>query len=207
MSGEKKDRDYEDTFDEQNKKLAGSGEDSAGEDVKEPEESIEEMVERLSRENEELSNRILYIHAELDNFKKRTAKEKESIIAFGNERLIKELIPVLDSLELGITHGREEEGNSQLLSGVELTYNAFLNALKKFGVEQLDAKDESFDPNVHEAVSSISQPDKEPGAIHQVVRKGYMLNGRLLRPVQVIVVTEPEMSRNDDEDSSDDTVR
>jgi molecular chaperone GrpE len=206
MSGEKKDRDYEDTYDDQGKEVAGTAEVSPDEEEKEPEETIDEVLKRLTRENEELSNRILYVHAELDNFKKRTVKEKEQLIAFGNERLIKQLIPILDNLELGMVHGKEEEEKSQLLSGVELTYNEFLNVLKKFGVEQLDAKDEPFDPNVHEAVSSVAIPDKEPGTIYQVVRKGYMLNGRLLRPVQVIVVTEPEKSGGDDEESSEGVV-
>ncbi|NIO17131.1 MAG: nucleotide exchange factor GrpE [Deltaproteobacteria bacterium] len=192
MSGEKKDRDFDNTFDERENELAAVEEVPAGGDEREPEETIDEALERLTRENEELSNRILYVHAELDNFKKRTAKEREQLVAFGNERLIKELIPVLDSLELGLVHGREEGGDSQLLSGVELTYNEFLKVLKKFGVVQLDAGDEGFDPNFHEAVSSIAVPDREAGTIYQVIRKGYMLNGRLLRPVQVVVVAEPD---------------
>ncbi len=204
MSGEKKDRDFDNAYDEQGNELAAEEKVPAGGGEQEPEETIDETLERLTRENEELSNRILYVHAELDNFKKRTAKEKEQLVAFGNERLIKELIPVLDSLELGLVHGREEGADSQLLSGVELTYNEFLKVLQKFGVVQLDAGDESFDPNYHEAVSSIAVPGRESGTIYQVIRKGYMLNGRLLRPVQVVVVAEPDRAKGDEGEPSQD---
>jgi molecular chaperone GrpE len=212
MSGKKKDREYDDMVEKEGNEIAAA-EEATPEKVPEPgiegqktEESLEESNERLLRENEELSNRILYLHAELDNFRKRSAKEKEQLIAFGNERLIRELLSVLDNLELGMIHGREDEGNSQLLSGVELTYNEFLKVLKKFGVEQLDAKDDRFDPSVHEAISSVAVPSMEPGTIYQVLRKGYMLNGRLIRPVQVVVVAEREKSEIDDPGSSDTTV-
>lgn len=212
MSGKKKDREYDDMVEKEGNEIAPAEEATPegvpveGIEGQKPEEPLEEANERLLRENEELSNRILYLHAELDNFRKRTAKEKEQLIAFGNERLIRELLSVLDNLELGMIHGREDEGNSQLLSGVELTYNEFLKVLKKFGVEQLDAKDDRFDPSVHEAISSVSVPTMEPGTIYQVLRKGYMLNGRLIRPVQVVVVAEREKSEIDDPGSSDTTV-
>jgi molecular chaperone GrpE len=121
MSGKKKDREYDDMVEKEGNEIAAA-EEATPEKVPEPgnegqktEESLEEANERLLRENEELSNRILYLHAELDNFRKRTAKEKEQLIAFGNERLIRELLSVLDNLELGMIHGREDEGNSQLL--------------------------------------------------------------------------------------------
>ncbi|MDH3258825.1 MAG: nucleotide exchange factor GrpE [Deltaproteobacteria bacterium] len=212
MSGKKKDREYDDMVEKEGNEIAAA-EEATPEKVPEPgnegqktEEPLEEANERLLRENEELSNRILYLHAELDNFRKRSAKEKEQLIAFGNERLIRELLSVLDNLELGMIHGREDEGNSQLLSGVELTYNEFLKVLKKFGVEQLDAEDDRFDPSVHEAISSVAVPSMEPGTIYQVLRKGYMLNGRLIRPVQVVVVAEREKSDIDDPGSSDRTV-
>lgn len=212
MSGKKKDREYDDMVEKEGNEIAPAEEATPegvpveGIEGQKTEEPLEEANERLLRENEELSNRILYLHAELDNFRKRTAKEKEQLIAFGNERLIRELLSVLDNLELGMIHGREDEGNSQLLSGVELTYNEFLKVLKKFGVEQLDAKDDRFDPSVHEAISSVSVPTMEPGTIYQVLRKGYMLNGRLIRPVQVVVVAEREKSEIDDPGSSDTTV-
>ncbi|NIS73981.1 MAG: nucleotide exchange factor GrpE [Deltaproteobacteria bacterium] len=212
MSGKKKDREYDDMVEKEGNEIAPAEEATPegvpveGIEGQKTEEPLEEANERLLRENEELSNRILYLHAELDNFRKRTAKEKEQLIAFGNERLIRELLSVLDNLELGMIHGREDEGNSQLLSGVELTYNEFLKVLKKFGVEQLDDKDDRFDPSVHEAISSVSVPTMEPGTIYQVLRKGYMLNGRLIRPVQVVVVAEREKSEIDDPGSSDTTV-
>jgi molecular chaperone GrpE len=212
MSGKKKDREYDDMGENEGTEIAAAeeatpeGVPEQGDEGQKTEEPLEDANERLLRENEELSNRILYLHAELDNFRKRTAKDKEQLIAFGNERLIRELLSVLDNLELGMIHGREDEGTSQLLSGVELTYNEFLKVLKKFGVEQLDAEDENFDPSVHEAISSVAVPSMEPGTIYQVLRKGYMLNGRLIRPVQVVVVAEREKSEIDDPGSSDTTV-
>lgn len=204
MSGDKNDRNYDDLLEGEGGELVdadgvGPGAETGTEEK--AEETPEEALQRLSGENEELSNRLLYLHAELDNFRKRTAKEKEQLIAFGNERLIRELIPVLDNLELGMMHGKENEGSNQLLSGVELTYNEFLKILRKFGVEQLDAKGDTFDPNIHEAMSSVSLPGEEPGTVHEVIRKGYTLNGRLLRPVQVIVVSEPDPVEGEENDS------
>lgn len=174
---------------------AGGSDEKAG-----GEENLEELIERLRKENEELRNRILYLHAEMDNFRKRTAREKEQLIAYGNEKLVRELITVLDHLELALSHGEEDEKIRKFLSGVEMTYNEFLNILKKFGVEQIDDEGGKFDPNVHEAVSSVPVEGKEPGTIYQVVRKGYTLNGRLIRPVQVVVVREPEKGDGEEKD-------
>ncbi|RMG57507.1 MAG: nucleotide exchange factor GrpE [Deltaproteobacteria bacterium] len=187
------------TVEEEKELQAGEGEEASPPENDSPageesprEETLEEKLERLERENEELRNRILYLHAEMDNFRKRTAKEKEQLITYGNENLLRELLPVLDHLELAISHGEGDEKVRQFLSGVEMTYNEFLNVLKKFGVEQIDPGEGPFDPNLHEAVSSVEVEGREPGTIFQVVRKGYTLNGRLIRPVQVVVVKESE---------------
>ncbi len=161
-----------------------------------PEEEVSRTGEEVEKENEELRNRVLYLHAELDNLRKRMAKEKTQLIAYSNERLIKELIPLLDNLELAIAHGKEGSGSDQLLSGVELIYSESLKILRKFGVEQLDAEGKAFDPTVHEAVSQTRDPEREVGMVSQVLRKGYILNGRLLRPVQVVVVADEESGKS-----------
>ena len=180
---------------------------SGGEaDIQDDREPEVPSLEKFMDENEELKNRMLYLHAELDNFKKRSAKEKEQLLLFGNERLIKELIPLLDNLELAINHGREDDNSRQFVSGIELIYNEFLNILKRFGVTQLDEEGEEFDPNFHEAVSSINVPDKEPGTIYQVVRKGYTLNRRLLRPVQVIITAGPDRGNGGDDGTEENKV-
>jgi len=184
--------------DEQKEGMVEDG--SPREDPESGEEIAEEegarSQEEWKNENEELKNRVLYLHAELDNLRKRMAKEKTQLVAYSNERLIKELIPLLDNLELAISHGKEGGGMEQLLSGVELIYNESLKVLKKFGVEQLDAEGKTFDPTVHEAVSQVPDPGRESGMVSQVLRKGYLLNGRLLRPVQVAVVANEESGKS-----------
>ncbi len=198
MSGERENRNSKDMPGEKEKEEElGILEELEG-SVKEDETSGEPGLEELKQERDELKNRVLYLHAELENIRKRTAKEKAQIITFSNERLIKELIPVLDNLELAITHGQNNGEAEHLLSGVELIYNETLKVLKKFGVEQLDAAGKRFDPTIHEAVSKIPDPDREPGTVREVIRKGYLLNGRLLRPVQVVIVDEAGRGENSD---------
>jgi molecular chaperone GrpE len=198
MSGERENRNSKDMPGEKEKEEEVGILEELEEIGKVDETSREPGLEELKQEKDELKNRVLYLHAELENIRKRTAKEKAQIIAFGNERLIKELIPVLDNLELAITHGQDNEEAEHLLSGVELIYNETIKVLKKFGVEQLDAAGKRFDPTIHEAVSKIPDPDRESGTVREVIRKGYLLNGRLLRPVQVVIVDEAGMGENSD---------
>ena len=136
-----------------------------------------------------LKEQLAYLAAEFENFRKRVAREREAQAAFGNEQLLRAVLPFLDNLERAM--GQEGTSSVALLSGVRMTYDQFLLELRKFGLEQLPAQGGTFDPSLHEAIASVSSPGKPGGAILAETRKGYLLHGRLLRPAQVTVAAAP----------------
>ena len=160
--------------------------DEAGEEFQK---ALEEKEESLK----ELNNKYLYLQADFENFKKIKAKEKQDILKFGNEVLIKELIPVIDNLERAIDHvGKSEDANG-IIEGVQITLNEFLKVLERSGVERVDAVGKKFDPNVHEALFQEEKEDVEPDTVISELQKGYTLNSRLLRPARVSVSKKPEI--------------
>jgi molecular chaperone GrpE len=135
----------------------------------------------------ETKRSLAYLAAEFDNYKKRTQREREAMVAFGNERLLLAMLPVLDNLERAIAQGASSGSVEALLEGVKLTYGLFVAELKKFGVEQLSAAGQPFDPAVHEAVAQLAAPHVAEGTVIDEACKGYTLNNRLLRAAQVTV--------------------
>ncbi len=137
-------------------------------------------------ETTELKSRLAYLAAEFDNFRKRAAREREAQAAFGNEQLLRAILPFLDNLERAM--GQQGADPLALLSGVRMTYDQFLGELRKFGLEQLSAEGQGFDPALHEAIATVPWKGAPEGTVLAEARKGYLLNGRLLRPAQVTVV-------------------
>jgi molecular chaperone GrpE len=135
---------------------------------------------------EENWGKYLRAAAELDNFRKRAARDVEQARKFGAERLAAELLAVVDSLEMGLEAGQAASVQS-LLEGKEATLRLLRGALEKFGVAAVSPVGQAFDPQLHEALSMIPTPGAEPGSVVACVQKGYQLNGRLLRPARVIV--------------------
>jgi len=132
-----------------------------------------------------LKEQLAYLAAEFENFRKRVAREREAQAAFGNEQLLRAVLPFLDNLERAM--GQAGSSAEALLSGVRMTHDQFLAELRKFGLEQVSAQGGMFDPSLHEAIASVPFPGKPVGAILAEARKGYILHGRLLRPAQVTV--------------------
>ena len=128
--------------------------------------------------------------AELDNVRKRAQRDIEGAHRYGLERFATELLPVLDSLALGVKNGAGGDPQS-LLAGQEATLKLLERAFEKLSIRQIDATGQRFDPSLHEAV--LMQPTSEapPNSVLQVVQPGYELNGRLLRPARVVVATAP----------------
>lgn len=137
----------------------------------------------------QLKEQLGYLAAEFENFRKRVAREREAQAAFGNEQLLRAVLPFLDNLERAI--GQTGASAEALLSGVRMTHDQFLSELRKFGLEQLSAQGGMFDPSLHEAIASVSSPGMPGGTILAEARRGYLLNGRLLRPAQVTVAAAP----------------
>lgn len=157
-----------------------------------------EELERLQAELDATRERYLRAAAELDNLRKRSARELENARAYGIERFATELLGVLDSLEMGVAAGAEATAAS-LLEGGEATLRLLFSALEKFGVRPVDPAGEPFDPQLHEAMVTQPSDTVEPGSVLDVVQKGYTLNGRLLRPARVIVAAEPPVPGDDGE--------
>lgn len=145
----------------------------------------EEGPRGVEDEAGELRTRLAYLAAEFDNYRKRAAREKESLVAFGNERLLRAVLPFLDNLERAMEAASASPG--PLLDGIRMTHDQFLGELRKFGLEPLAAVDSPFDPNLHEAVATVPGSGKPEGTVIAETRRGYLLHGRLLRPAQVAV--------------------
>jgi len=152
----------------------------------------EKTITEREKEIGELKDRLLYQQAEFENFKKLKAKEKQELLRFGNETLVKEMLPVIDNLERAIEHASKTSESKAIVEGVELTLSGLLKVLEKFGVQRVEAQGKKFDPNLHEAVYEEERKDVAPGTVVGELQKGYIMDGRLLRPAMVSVAKKPE---------------
>ncbi len=139
------------------------------------------------KKSEELLSRLKYAQADLENYRKRVARETEAVVKLANEALLVRLIPVLDDLDAALAH---LEGDAS--KGVQMVHDNLLNALRAAGLEEIPADGAAFDPYVHDCVQQIPDPALKDGTVKEVVRKGYRLPDRILRPAQVIVVKNGE---------------
>ncbi len=152
-------------------------------------EETEESSEEVKEEEEDFKSKFFYLAAEMENMKRRHERDRENLLKFGNERVISSLIPVLDDLDRSLEHARKEDENfKDLMVGLELVKKNFLEVLLKSGVEEIASIGKEFDPNFHEAMAQQAVEGKKDGEIITEFQKGYILNGRLLRPAKVIVV-------------------
>ncbi len=148
--------------------------------------ALQQALEKERERHAAAQEKVLRIGAEIENLRRRTQKEVENAHKYALEDFVRELVPVLDSLEQGIGAGCGNEAAVELLQGMELTMRQLLDVMRKFGVEQEDPMDSKFDPERHQAIKT-EQGDK-PGHVVSVFQKGYVLNGRLVRPALVVVV-------------------
>ncbi len=145
---------------------------------------IEELEEQLAQSKDQ----TLRAHAEAMNTKRRAEQDVEKAHKFALEKFVNELIPVVDSLEKGIESAEQGEGQHEtMLEGMRLTHKQLLDALAKFNVEQVNPEGQPFDPNFHQAISMVPNPDMEPNTVMNVFQKGYTLHGRVIRPAMVVV--------------------
>jgi molecular chaperone GrpE len=152
----------------------------------------EVTLEHLQQELEAAREASLRAQAEAQNARRRADQEVEKARKYALDRFAGELLPVVDNLEraLEATAGGSEEVKP-IADGVELTLKSFLDAMRKFNIEQIDPAGEPFDPQLHQAMSMVENPDVEPNSVLQVMQKGYSLNGRLIRPAMVLVSKAP----------------
>jgi molecular chaperone GrpE len=152
-------------------------------------EDVEQIeLEALRAENEELIDDLQRLKAEFDNYRKRAARDQESLVARAHERLVKELLPVLDDLERALGAAEQHE-EAKLEEGVRLVQRSLADALAREGLQEVEA-DGKFDPHVHEGL--LTQPSEAPeGSVIEVLQKGYRLGDRVLRPARVVISGGP----------------
>jgi len=158
--------------------------------------SLDEALEKLSAAELAIASHqseILRLHADMQNLRRRAEQDVEKAHKYGQERLVSELLPVLDNLEraLQVSGDQENELISALRQGVELTLKSFIDCLRKFNVEAVDPVGEPFDPQYHQAMGMLESSTAEPDSVIAVMQKGYSLNGRVLRPAMVMVARAP----------------
>ncbi len=149
------------------------------------EEEAKKAEEAAKKAEEAESERYMRLMAEFQNFKKRVAKEKSDIHAYANEKIVGELLPVLDNFERALeSEGGDPEAYAK---GMQLIFEQLKKALENAGLAEIKAMDEEFDPNVHNAVMTESIEDKEDGTVTKVFQKGYTLKDKVIRPSMVAV--------------------
>lgn len=149
-------------------------------------EQAEQIEER--QPEQEVDDRLLRLAADFENYKKRAARERQEYVQLANERLIAELIPILDDLERALSAAEQHE-EAQLEEGVLLVHRSLAGLLERHGVKAIETEGK-FDPYVHEAL--LSQPSEaEEGSVIDVVQKGYKLGERVVRPARVVIAAPP----------------
>jgi molecular chaperone GrpE len=151
----------------------------------------EERVRQAEEQVQESRNAYLRAVADLENYRKRVAREVENARQFGAERLASGLLPVLDSLELGLANADRADA-ATLAEGQKGTLKLLLKALEAAGIVEIDPAGQAFDPEQHEAMAMQPTAQQSPDTVVTVAQKGYALNGRLLRPARVIVAKAPD---------------
>ena len=138
---------------------------------------------------------VIRAKADVENIRRRAAQDVEKAHKFALEKFAGELLPVLDNLERAIAFSdRENEAIKAIVDGVELTHQSFITSVEKFGMEVVDPQGETFNPERHQAMSMQESVDVKPNSVIAVMQKGYVLNGRLLRPAMVMVSKAPSES-------------
>ena len=146
-------------------------------------EGIEELKEQLASEKD----RVLRLAAEFENYKKRKQRESDEFKKFANETIFRQLLTIVDNLERAIFSTKENSDETGLLEGVKLTYKEILKLFETFNVKPVEAENQMFDPNFHQAITQVKTDEFPENSVTAVLQKGYLLHDRLIRPAMVIV--------------------
>ena len=166
--------------------------------------TLEEALENLAEEKERAARArddLLRVQAEMQNLRRRTEQDIEKAHKYGQEKFSTELLTVMDNLEraLAAASDHEDETVKAIYEGVDLTLKSFTDCFNRFHIGSVDPMGEPFDPQLHQAVTILENPDVEPNTVIEVMQKGYTLHGRVIRPAMVVVSKEPESeNKNND---------
>lgn len=165
--------------------------------IEEQEKAQEEQNEELAAANakiaeleakiKEMENRYLRLYADFENFRRRTRQEMEAAEKYRAQSLVSDLLPALDNFERALKIKAEDEQAKSILQGMEMVYRSVLDALKKEGVEAIEAVGKPFDPHLHQAVMQVEDSNYEPNTVVEELQKGYKLKDRVIRPAMVKV--------------------
>ena len=163
----------------------------------------EDLIVRLQEAEEKAAanyDKYMRAVAELDNYRKRAIREKGDAIQYGNENLLRDILPLVDGMDRALEHACNSDDFEAFRKGLKLLQEQLLGCLQKHGVEKIDTAGKEFDPNVHEAMMQVESADHGDSKVVGEFEKGYMLKGRLLRPAKVSVCKRPLSSggRTDD---------
>ena len=153
------------------------------------------MVKLQDAEKKAAENYDKYVRAfaELDNYRKRAAREKADAIQYGNETLLRDILPLVDGMDRALEHACNSEDFEAFKKGLKLLQEQLLGCLQKHGVEMIDTAGKDFDPHVHEAMMQVESAEHEDSQVVGEFERGYLLNGRLLRPAKVSVCKRSSM--------------
>lgn len=148
-----------------------------------------ELLAKAEEEKAELKNQLLRVAADFENYRKRSNRDVEEARKYGIERLLRDVLPVLDNLDRALQHVQDEK--NPVITGVRMVAKQFTDILGRFGVVGFDSVGTPFDPERHEAVSQAPNADVTPGTVLSELQRGYMIHDRLLRAASVVVATTP----------------
>ncbi|HKJ43076.1 MAG TPA: nucleotide exchange factor GrpE [Sunxiuqinia sp.] len=158
------------------------------EDKKSKKDKKEEQIESLENDIKEMKDKHIRLQAEFDNFRKRTMKEKMELIKTASEKVLVDILPVIDDFERALSTFSDISDEDPLKQGVILIYNKFQEFLKKNGIKEIEAKEKVFDTDLHEAITKIPAPTEElKGKIVDVIQKGYLMNDKVIRFSKVVI--------------------
>ena len=151
----------------------------------------------LEAEAKAAQDRFLRLAAEFENYKKRVQRDQDEYTKYAHERLLKDLLPVLDNLQRALQHAQSEGNTNGVVHGVELTCKQYLDVMSRFGVRPIPSVGLPFDPTVHQAVATVAAKGQAPNTVVEEYEKGYFLYDRVLRPAMVTVAaSRPEECRD-----------
>jgi molecular chaperone GrpE len=191
----KEHKDHKEEIDEQGQSTVSSSDEAINKEVSVQNAELKEELARKEKESTDNYDKYLRAVADLDNYKKRAIREKVDIIKYGKEDVIKDILPFVDSLDRALAHADSADIQA-FKEGIKLIQEQLLSCLKKHGVEKIDSVGLDFDPNFHEAMMQVESEEHEENKVVNEVQKGYLLNGRLLRPSKVCICKKIDKENN-----------
>ena len=171
------------------------------EQKEQPNDNLAQLLDSERKRSEDYLTRLKYLQADLENFKNRSAREAEQVKNYCTERFVFQLLDVVDELELAVKNGEISTSPDSLMEGVEMTLKKLRKVLEQEGVTPIESPEgKVFDPTRHNAVAAEEQNDVPDGTVLEEIRKGYMMNGKVIRPTIVKVAVKPKNQSNQTEE-------